>query len=83
MDPINKYDLRQILIDSAKLYQTEMRKEINMVTQILDSKHQLKTFTTQKDLTRDLMNYYQVNDVFIEVEKDMISAIVQKCEGNP
>jgi len=49
----------------------------------LDSNHLLKTFTTQSEVSRDLMNYYQVNDYFIEVEKELIQAVVEKCQGNP
>ena len=60
-----------------------MKKEINLVSQILDSKHVLKTYTTQTEVSADLINYYQVNDFFIEVEKELISAVVEKCQGNP
>jgi hypothetical protein len=60
-----------------------MKKEINLVSQILDSKHVLKTYTTQTEVSDDLINYYQVNDFFIEVEKELISAVVEKCQGNP
>jgi hypothetical protein len=71
------------LIDFAKNYANDMKKEINLVSQILDSKHPYKTYTTQSEVTKDLTNYYQVNDFFIEVEKDFIKAVVEKCQCNP
>lgn len=29
------------------------------------------------------MNYHQVNDTFVEIEKDLVYAIIDKCGGNP
>ncbi len=29
------------------------------------------------------MNYHQINDTFVEIEKDLVYAIIEKCGGNP
>lgn len=83
IEPIGIFDLRQILIDQAKTYQSEMKSEINVLVQILNPQHELKTFTTQSKVSRELMNYYQVNDYYIEIEKDLVLAVIEKCQGNP
>lgn len=53
------------------------------MTKIINRNKTLKTFTMQGELTKKLEYHYQVSDYFVEVEKDMIQSVVQKCSGNP
>jgi hypothetical protein len=83
VDSLNALDLRQILIDLAKDYQRSINYDINLAIQIIDKKNQTKSYTTQTEVRKELMNYHQVNDIFIEVEKDLVYAVIEKCGGNP
>lgn len=60
-----------------------MKDEINKMTEIPDPE---KSNRTQGDATKtknEMIKQYNVTDYFNEIQKDIMSVIIQKCEGNP
>ena len=49
------------------------------MTKIINPHHSLKTFTLQQELTKALEVKYHIRDVFVEVEKEFLVAVIQKC----
>ncbi|CDW76061.1 ph domain containing protein [Stylonychia lemnae] len=83
MEPITPFDLRQILIDLAEQYERDMKDEIYLMTQIIDSNNSIKTYHGQLEIKNKMIKKYQVYDFFKEVEKEVIVEVVKKCQGNP
>ena len=83
MEPLGEYDLRQILIDIAEEYERDMKEEIKLMTQIIDTHNSIKTLHGQQEIQKKLIKKYQVYDYFKEIEKEIIQKVVRKCNGNP
>ena len=50
---------------------------------MISRSHPLKTFSSQSELSNILETSFHVKDVFIEIEKEFVQAVVRKCQGNP
>jgi len=50
MEPISEFDLRQILIDMAEQYMNEMREEIVLMTELIDTQNSVKTYSGQIEI---------------------------------
>lgn len=83
MEPISEFDLRQILVDGAEQYMNEMREEIVLMTEIIDVQNSVKTYSGQIEIKNRLVKKFQVQDFFKEVEKEVVTEVIRKCQGNP
>eukprot|EP00347_Sterkiella_histriomuscorum_P004823 403358953 len=70
MEPITSFDLRQILIDIAETYEKDMKDEIFLMTQIIDSNNSIKSYHGQLEIKNKMIKRFQVYDFFKEVEKE-------------
>lgn len=52
------------------------------LTKIINPHHLLKTYTGQSEMVKALESKYHVRDVFVEVEKEILVAVVARCQGN-
>ena len=53
------------------------------MTMILDQKNSIKTYLGQKEVHSKLVKKCQVYDSYVDIQKEIINAIIAKCDGNP
>lgn len=41
-----------------------------------------KTYTSQTEMVKVLETKYHVRDVFVEIEREILVAVVSRCKGN-
>lgn len=60
-----------------------MKDEIVLMTQMIDNKNTVKTYHGQQEIKSRLIKKFQVFDYFKDVEKEVITEVIKKCDGNP
>ena len=77
MEALTSYDLRQMVLDTAEDYEASVKKEIDLITAIIDPLlNQVKTGETQNELKKRLISQNQVYSVIKEVERPIIDKII-------
>jgi hypothetical protein len=56
-----------------------MNEEIFRIIEMLDSNSSLKTYNGQKEVKNKLIKKYQVYDRFVDIEKEVVTAVIKKC----
>jgi len=64
MAPLSKSTLRKALIDLSPIYESDMTKEIEEMTKVIDASNTIKTFGGQKEVQLRLISQYQVYQCF-------------------
>lgn len=53
------------------------------MTEIVDPEHSNKTPAESVKMKSEMIKSFNVSDYFIDIQKDVMNVILQKCEGNP
>ena len=84
VESLSTYDVRNVLVELSLPYEIEMNKEFFAMTRIIDPDHnKVKSESIQTALRMELIQKYQVYNEFLDIDRELLDKLVQKCEGNP
>ena len=82
MTPMQKQDLKEVLLDLAPLYLESYRDEVIHMTEIKDPEKTIKKPEKCDEWIRTLTKKCNLERIYKDIEDSILGLVVNKCEGN-